>query len=37
MSIRNKDKEYPLPVVRVNGVGKLEDKHTRMKGMNDEE
>ena len=33
---RTKDNEYPLPVVRTNSVGKLEDKHARMKGMYNE-
>ena len=28
--------EYPLPVVRKNGVGNSKDKHMRMKGMYDE-
>ena len=37
MQMKNKDVEYPLPVVKVNSVGKLEDNHTRMKGMNEEE
>ena len=35
--MKNKDVEYPLPVVKANGMGKLEDNHTRMKGMNDKE
>ena len=34
---RTKSMEHPLPVVKVNGVGKSEDKHARMKGMYNEE
>ena len=27
--------EYPLPVVKKNGVGRSKDKHARVKRMND--
>ena len=33
---RTKDKEYPLPVVKTNGVGKSEDRQVRVKGMYNE-
>ena len=30
---RTRDREYPLPVVKMGGVGKSEDKQARKKGM----